>query len=32
MVFGIVIGICVAASVLGIQKALSIDATTAMAG
>lgn len=31
MVFGIVIGICIAASGIGIQKALSIDATTAMA-
>ena len=32
MVFGIVIGICIAASGIGIHKALSIDATTAMAG
>jgi len=32
MVFGIVIGICITASGIGIQKALSIDATTAMAG
>jgi putative ABC transport system permease protein len=32
VVFGIVIAICIAASVIGIRKALSIDATTAMAG
>ncbi len=32
MVFGIVVGICIAASGIGIHKALSIDATTAMAG
>jgi putative ABC transport system permease protein len=32
VVFAIVIGICVTASVVGIRKALSIDATTAMAG
>jgi putative ABC transport system permease protein len=32
VVFGIVIGICIAASVIGIRKALRIDATTAMAG
>ncbi|MBS1795533.1 MAG: ABC transporter permease [Acidobacteria bacterium] len=31
-VFAIVIGICVAASGIGIRKALHIDATTAMAG
>ncbi|MEZ5307222.1 MAG: ABC transporter permease [Pyrinomonadaceae bacterium] len=32
MVFGIVVGISIAASALGIHKALGIDATTAMAG
>lgn len=32
VVFGIVIGICIAASIIGIRKALKIDATTAMAG
>lgn len=32
VVFGIVIGICIVASVIGIRKALGIDATTAMAG
>lgn len=32
VVFAMVIGICVAASVIGIRKALRIDATTAMAG
>lgn len=32
VVFAIVIGICIAASGIGIRKALHIDATTAMAG
>ena len=32
VVFGTVIGICIVASVIGIRKALGIDATTAMAG
>lgn len=32
VVFAIVIGICIAASIIGIRKALKIDATTAMAG
>ena len=32
VLFGIVLAICVAASALGIRKALGVDATTAMAG